>query len=51
MKSYHFYVTNDKNKEAISYTKSNSLEEAIVYFAKIKQMPVNVFLNIFTVEG
>ncbi len=50
MQNYYFYVTNDEKKEPISHTKASTLEEAIEYFAKIKQMPVNVFLNIFTVS-
>ena len=51
MKSYYFYTNGDKNKEAISYVKASSVEEATEYFAKIKQMPISVFLNIFTVSG
>ena len=50
MKNYYFYTNGDKNKEAISTYKASSIEEAIKYFARIKQMPVSVFLNIFTVS-
>lgn len=50
MKNFKFYVTKDQKKEPISTYKTNSIEEAIEYFARIKQMPVSVFLNIFTVS-
>ena len=49
MKNYYFYVTSDKKKEAISHTQASSIEATTKYFAKIKQMSVDVFLNIFTV--
>jgi len=39
-----------KNPELIFKTKSKNLNEAITYFAKIKQLPRKKFLQIFLVE-
>ena len=39
-----------KNPEIVFKTKSKSLNEAINYFAQLKQLPRKIFLKIFLVE-
>tara|TARA_R110001606_G_scaffold387640_1_gene552424 strand:- start:837 stop:1001 length:165 start_codon:yes stop_codon:yes gene_type:complete len=50
MKNWYFYSANDKRKEQINTYKADSKEESIEYFAKVKQMSIDVFLTIYTVE-
>jgi hypothetical protein len=46
---YGFYSKNDKNKEIISKTAALSRYNAAVYFAKLKQLKLKVFLLIYSI--
>jgi hypothetical protein len=50
MRLYIYYNADDKNKEPHGKFEAINLEDAILVAAHIKQMPVNEFLKIFTVE-
>ena len=50
MRLYIYYNADDKNKEPHGKFEAINLEDAILIAAHIKQMPVNEFLKIFTVE-
>ena len=50
MKGYKFYSKSDSSKEAIAVWNTNSFASAVEGFAKIKNLPVSKFLEIYEVE-
>ena len=50
MKPYIYYNKLDSTKEPYGKLEAIDLEDAILIAAHIKQMPVEEFLKIFTVE-
>lgn len=48
--TYHFYSKRDKFKESISQTKIDTIGGAIIYFAKLKKLPIDQFLELYNVE-
>ena len=50
MKKYYFYSRRDKSKEPINSTISISRLKAATYFAKLKQLTLKSFLEIFAVS-
>jgi hypothetical protein len=50
MRLYIYYGIDDKTKEPYGKLEAIDLEDAILIAAHIKQMPVEEFLKIFTVE-
>jgi hypothetical protein len=50
MRLYIYYNINDKNKEPHNKFEAIDLEDAILIASHIKQIPINEFLKIFTVE-
>jgi len=50
MNEYFFYSNTNSKKEAISKTKAVSIEEAVEYFAKTKQIELDEFNKLFVVE-
>jgi hypothetical protein len=50
MNEYFFYSNTNSKKEAISKTKAGSIEEAVEYFAKTKQIELDEFNKLFVVE-
>lgn len=44
------YTLKTKTGESISYTFANSIEEAQIFFSKIKKIELNTLLEIFIVE-
>ena len=48
MKKYRF--TTHTSNDTLSTTNANSIQEAIEYFAALKQLPVEEFMNIFQVK-
>jgi hypothetical protein len=50
MRLFIYYNTKDKTKEPHGKFEAINLEDAILVAAHIKQLPVNKFLKIFTVE-
>ena len=50
MKPYIYYNKLDSTKEPQGKFSAVSLEDAIEIAAHIKQMPVNEFLTVFTIE-
>ncbi len=51
MTTYYFFSKTDKKKESISKTKTDSLIEAIEHFAKVKQLPIDKFLQLYEVTN
>ena len=47
---YKFYTKTDKSKDAISKCNAESLDDAYNYFSAIKQMDLDKFKQIFSVE-
>lgn len=47
---YKFFTITDKSKDAISKCNAKSIEDAYNYFAAIKQMDLDKFKKIFSVE-
>jgi hypothetical protein len=50
MKKYFFFVRKDKSQERISSTSAMSRLSAAKYFAKIKNLKLKDFLNVFEVS-
>jgi len=50
MKKYFFYSKNDSSKEPIFYCSANSIEDAIRIFAYGKDVTVEIFNNLYSVE-
>jgi hypothetical protein len=50
MRLYIYYNADDKTKEPHGKLEAINLEDAILIASHIKQMSVNEFLKIFTVE-
>ena len=50
MKTYYFYIKNDKEKEPINVIRATDLHEAIKIFCYQKQLEEEDFLNIYQVE-
>ena len=48
MKLYYLTVNNSK-KDVISKIMANTMEQAVVYFAKIKDLSIDDLLKIYTV--
>lgn len=46
---YGFYNTNDSKREIINSGVFKSSEEAVTFFAAIKGLPVDTFLNLYTI--
>ena len=49
MKKYSFYRRTDSTKEVIGTTFALGRLSAAKYFAKVKQLPLKAFLQLFTV--
>jgi len=49
-KKYSFYSKNDPSQEPIASISVSSRLEAAKHFAQVKQMPLKVFLTIFTIS-
>jgi hypothetical protein len=47
---YYFHFKNDVNMEPIAYIKASSHVEAINHFAKLKNMSIDMFQDIFSVN-
>lgn len=45
-----FKLVGKKTREAITKIKSNSLQEAVHYFSKMKALKVDMLLSIYDVE-
>jgi len=50
MRLFIYYNAEDKTKEPHGKFEAINLEDAILIAAHIKQLPINEFLKIFTVE-
>ena len=50
MKKYTYYSKFDSTKESQGKFEAINLEDAILVAAHIKQMPIEDFLTVFTVE-
>jgi excinuclease UvrABC ATPase subunit len=50
VKKYKFCVKQDSSKESIATVSAMSINDAIEYFASVKQMNVDEFNKIFIVE-
>ena len=50
MKQFIYYNADDKTQEPHGKFEAIDLEDAILIAAHIKQLPINEFLKIFTVE-
>lgn len=50
MKTFIYYSKTDLKKEVMGKTYSLTLKQAVNRFARRKQLPVDVFLEIFVVE-
>ena len=50
MKTFIYYSKTDSKKEVLGKTYSLTLKQATNRFARRKQLPIDVFLEIFTVE-
>jgi len=50
MKTYYFYSKRDESQEPIYYCKASSRLRAAEKFAQGKQLPLKVFLNLFSVS-
>jgi len=50
MKQYYFYSKGDSKKEPINKELAHSLEDAIELFISQKQMGVDEFMELFSVE-
>lgn len=50
MPKYYFYYKGDSKQEPINKTKSNSRLKAAKYFAKVKNLKLKEFLEIFGVN-
>ena len=49
MIKYYFFSKADETKEPISRKKAESLVEAMEYFAKTKNLPLDKFLQLYEV--
>lgn len=47
---FYFYHKNDSSREPISKKKLNSYNEALIFFASLKKLTPNEFLNVFKIE-
>ena len=50
MKTYYFYIKNDKEKEPINIIRATDLHEAIRIFCLQKKLEEEDFLEIYQVE-
>ena len=50
MKTYYFYIKEDKDKEPINVIRATDLHEAIKIFCYQKQLEEEDFLSIYQVE-
>ena len=50
MRKYFFYSKIDSSKEPIFYCNANSIEDAILIFADGKDMDVDMFNELYSVE-
>jgi len=50
MKTFIYYNKTDSKKEVLGKTYSLTLKQAVNRFARRKQLPADVFLEIFVVE-
>ena len=46
---YYFYITTDKTKEAVNQVEAASLDIALDYFSKVKNLNKDEFLEIYTI--
>ncbi len=46
---YYFYSKKDKTKEAINQVEATSLDIALDYFSKVKNLTKDEFLEIYTI--
>jgi hypothetical protein len=51
MKTYGFFSNVDSSRDIIAKCKSNTLVEAIEYFAKIKNLSVPDFIKLYIVTN
>lgn len=49
MKVYGFFAVNDSSKDIIAKCKLNNLNDAIIHFARIKNLPPEEFIKIYCV--
>tara|TARA_B100000780_G_C20893419_1_gene355562 strand:+ start:304 stop:477 length:174 start_codon:yes stop_codon:yes gene_type:complete len=47
---YRFFSVNDKNKETVGTVTSDTLEEAYLAASKMKNLSLDAFKKLFTVE-
>jgi hypothetical protein len=47
---FYFYHKNDTHKEPINRKKLSSYNEALIYFAALKKLTPNEFLNVFKID-
>ena len=47
---YRFFSVNDKNRETVGTVTSDTLEEAYISASKIKNLSLDTFKKLFTVE-
>ncbi len=48
---FGFYRKNDRNREVIMVQSAETLQQAVEFFAAMKGLPVEQFLEIFTVTN
>ena len=48
---YQFFGISDSKKEKLGAVQANSLEEAYIVASKMKNLPLNTFKKLFSVES
>lgn len=51
MQNFGYYSNIDSTNEIISKYKCNNIKQAIEYFSKLKKIPVNKFIKLYTVTN
>jgi hypothetical protein len=44
------YTLKDRDGETVNKTKANSYDDAVIYFATIKNLQIGILLDLFNVE-
>ncbi len=47
---YRYFSSTDKNKDTVGVVNSDTLEDAYLMASKIKNLPLDAFKKLFTVE-
>jgi|TARA_R110001606_G_scaffold362673_1_gene516505 hypothetical protein len=47
---YRYFSVRDKNKDTVGVVNSNTLKDAYLMASKIKNLPLDTFKKLFTVE-